>query len=62
LGECHREESEDEIEVTPEMIDAGYDVFMDLPECLYGCSKEAFKETIALAFRTMLKAHREPRA
>jgi hypothetical protein len=56
LSECHRDESEDEIKVTPEMIEAGYNKLMDLPELLYGCSTERFKSTLGQAFLEMLKA------
>jgi hypothetical protein len=46
---------DDEIEVTPAMIEAGYDKLMDLPELLYGCSIKEFKVTIGHAFRAMWK-------
>jgi hypothetical protein len=46
-----------EIEITPEMIEAGVDVFYDLPELL-GPSAEQLKATLCRAFSVMIQVHR----
>jgi hypothetical protein len=50
-----RPATECEIEVTPAMIEAGVDVFYDLPELL-GPGEEALKEAVKLAFLAMYRA------
>lgn len=51
---------ESEIEITPEMIEAGIDKLYDLPELL-GPSREELGEALKCAFHAMLSAHREIR-
>jgi hypothetical protein len=45
-----------EIEVTPEMIEAGIDCFYDLPELL-GPSKEQLQDAVKRSFLAMLRLH-----
>lgn len=47
---------EDEIEITPEMIEAGYDALFDDPMFPEG-GKRSICNAVTLAFRAMLRAH-----
>jgi hypothetical protein len=47
-----------QIEVTPEMIDAGLDRMPDLPELL-GPPEEELREAIKAGFSAMLRVHHE---
>jgi hypothetical protein len=53
LAECDR--LADEIEVTPEMIEAGVSCLYDLPELL-GPSEEQLKAALKAAFCAMIEA------
>jgi hypothetical protein len=46
----------DEIEVTPEMIEAGIDKLYDLPELL-GPSPEQLREAVRAVFNEMLRVY-----
>jgi hypothetical protein len=51
--------NDDDIEVTPAMIEAGYKVIMGMPELLfYGDNTEKLGEVIADAFRAMWNTRR----
>jgi hypothetical protein len=51
------DETFESADVTPEMIEAGYAKFLDLPELLYGCPREEFISAIGEAFRAMWTVH-----
>ena len=57
-GFCPQTKQECEIEITPEMLNAGLGCFWDLPELL-GPDEEDLRVTLKRAFLRMLEVRRE---